>query len=223
MKEEDTRSKILNAAGEAFAERGFEATTVREICRRAGVNLASVNYYFGDKEHLYLETMKYAHRLRMEQIPSPEWPPGTPAQEKLRDFIHTAMKRLLATEELPWQVQLVMREIQQPSTVCQTLVQECFQPIHQQLLDIIDELVPASMPYHQREQLAFSVIGQCHFYRFNKEIIQMFVPGDELQKNFQPDQLADHITNVMLAVLGHQTFPVQGVRSHSARQLESVN
>ncbi|MCX7427502.1 MAG: helix-turn-helix domain containing protein [Planctomycetia bacterium] len=45
MASDDARSRILEAAGKVFAERGFKDTTVREICRKAGVNLVGVNYY----------------------------------------------------------------------------------------------------------------------------------------------------------------------------------
>jgi AcrR family transcriptional regulator len=46
---DDTATRVLNAAGLIFAEKGFKDATVREICSAAGVNLASVNYYFRDK------------------------------------------------------------------------------------------------------------------------------------------------------------------------------
>jgi AcrR family transcriptional regulator len=54
----DTRERILDAAEQLFVERGFEATTLRMITARAGVNLASVNYHFGSKEELVHELFR---------------------------------------------------------------------------------------------------------------------------------------------------------------------
>jgi AcrR family transcriptional regulator len=45
----DTRSRILRAAEALFAERGFDAVSMRDITTAAGVNLASINYHFGSK------------------------------------------------------------------------------------------------------------------------------------------------------------------------------
>ncbi len=54
----DTRQRVLEAAGEVFAEKGFERATIREIVERAGANLNAVNYYFRDKHGLYVACSK---------------------------------------------------------------------------------------------------------------------------------------------------------------------
>jgi AcrR family transcriptional regulator len=56
--QEDTRLRLLQAATEVFAELGYNAATTRKICRRAGVNLASIHYYYGDKAELYREVFR---------------------------------------------------------------------------------------------------------------------------------------------------------------------
>ncbi len=57
MDEKDTRERILDAAESLFAERGIKETSIREVTKIAGTNLASVNYHFGSKEGLIRETI----------------------------------------------------------------------------------------------------------------------------------------------------------------------
>src|SRR3954468_16654748 len=89
-----TKERITTAAGEIFAERGFDGTTVREICQRAGANVAAVNYYFGDKQRLYVEAVCQAHRWRMEQVPLPPWTEDTAPEVKLAGSIATFVRRV---------------------------------------------------------------------------------------------------------------------------------
>jgi len=54
----ETRDRLLEEAEPLFAERGFEATSVRDITAAAGANLAAVNYHFGGKDKLYREVFR---------------------------------------------------------------------------------------------------------------------------------------------------------------------
>jgi AcrR family transcriptional regulator len=49
----DTKTQILDVAERLIAERGFSATTLRNVVSEAGVNLAAVHYHFGSKEELF--------------------------------------------------------------------------------------------------------------------------------------------------------------------------
>ena len=55
---ETTRKRILAAATEIFAAKGYLRATVREICAKAKVNLALVNYHFESKEKLYIAVVE---------------------------------------------------------------------------------------------------------------------------------------------------------------------
>ncbi|HEX3656405.1 MAG TPA: CerR family C-terminal domain-containing protein [Pirellulales bacterium] len=196
----DTRERLLAAAGQIFAEKGFKDATVREICARAGVNLAAVNYHFGDKEHLYAELVKAAHRLRVERAPLPGWDESKPPEQKLREFVRTLLVRLLDDPAPPWHVQLMLREMAQPTGACAALVRDYIEPDFKLLLRIIDALVPADLPIARRRLIAFSVVGQCLHYRVAQPVIALLVPPEEC-RNLTSDQLADHISRFTLAAL----------------------
>ncbi len=53
MEQLDTRDALLKAAGDLFAARGYEGTSVKDICESAGVNVSLVSYHFEGKEGLY--------------------------------------------------------------------------------------------------------------------------------------------------------------------------
>jgi AcrR family transcriptional regulator len=53
-----TCHRILDAAERLFAEKGFDATSIRDITTEADCNLAAVNYHFGGKDRLYLEAFR---------------------------------------------------------------------------------------------------------------------------------------------------------------------
>ncbi|RRQ47013.1 TetR/AcrR family transcriptional regulator [Chryseobacterium sp. SC28] len=55
--------KILDVAEELIAKKGFDATTVREICSKANINVAMISYYFGSKEKM----MSYLYQLRAQR------------------------------------------------------------------------------------------------------------------------------------------------------------
>src|SRR5437867_9871166 len=84
-----TKEHLLEVAGQVFAEKGYEEASVRDICTKAGVNVAAVNYHFGGKEKLYVEAVKRACRRRLEENAPPPWGPDTPPAVRLRDFIRS--------------------------------------------------------------------------------------------------------------------------------------
>src|SRR6186997_452617 len=152
-----TRERIAEAAGEMFAERGFDGTTVRDICQRAGANIAAVNYYFGDKQRLYIEAVVRAHRWRMEQARLPEWSQDTSAEAKLRDFITTFIRRVRTGPEDTWHTKLMMREMANPTAACAELVQSSIRPQFEILLQLLRELVPQDVPFDKLRLTAFSI------------------------------------------------------------------
>ena len=196
---ENPRERLLEAAGEIFAEKGFKGATVREIIDRAGVNIAAVNYYFRDKERLYIEAVKHAACMEPEDMHL-AWPHGTSPAVKLRDLIRFQLLKFQDPNRPEWLARLVMRELTQPSGACAELVREYIEPRSKVLLGILRELLPPNTPRWKYFMTAFSIVGQCHFYCSHKPIIQLLVGEDEY-KRFNIDALAEHITQFTLRAL----------------------
>src|SRR5450755_1435902 len=89
---EGTRTKLLDAAGQVFAESGFQAATVREICARAGVNIALVNYHFGDKLELYTEVLRHSVGASENGIIKRAIGSAAPPKEAFRELIHAMLQ-----------------------------------------------------------------------------------------------------------------------------------
>src|SRR5260370_16546191 len=62
---ETSKKAILDAAEALFAEQGYEATSLQEICDRAGVTRGLPNYFFGSKEGLYRSVLERTFALTM--------------------------------------------------------------------------------------------------------------------------------------------------------------
>src|SRR3954464_52735 len=106
-----TKTRLLEAAGDEFAAKGFAGATIRSICQRAGANLAAVNYHFGDKEQLYAAAVMEAHRCGTKILPEAAFAEGTPA-EHLRRFIGHFLENVVAMNQgATWHQALMLREM----------------------------------------------------------------------------------------------------------------
>jgi AcrR family transcriptional regulator len=166
------------------------------------VNLAAVNYYFGDKKRLYIESVKHAHEERVRQVPEPRWEPGTPPARKLREFLDNTLERMLGLGQHPWQVRLMLREVLQPTEACRELAEDYFRPHFELLVSILAELAAGRLDEPRLRRLAVGVMGQCFVYRAAGDVVGMLVPADELAALHTPAALADHVTRLTLAALG---------------------
>jgi TetR/AcrR family transcriptional regulator, regulator of cefoperazone and chloramphenicol sensitivity len=197
---DDTRTRLIDAAGQVFAEKGFRAANVREICQLARANVAAVNYHFGDKEQLYLESVRSAYQSCAANVPLPQWPNGTPPAQKLRDFVQTLLRRVLSEREPAWHMQLWMRELAQPTSACAEWVREYVRPMAQLLGGVLREILPSTDP-KQITLIAFSIVGQCLHYRLSRPVVALLV-GEQEHSTYTIERLTEHITNFSLAALG---------------------
>jgi AcrR family transcriptional regulator len=197
---DDTRQRLIDAAGPIFAEKGCAATGVREICQAAGANVSAVNYYYRSKEQLYVETVRCAYGSCSREVPLPEWAPGTPARQRLRDFIRSFLVRVVEHPGPPWHMQLMMREVTHPTVACEDFVRDFVRPTFEMLLTILRDLTPAELPASKLRLIGASILGQCLHYHHARHIIRMLI-GEEEFAGLTVDRLTEHIGEFSLAAL----------------------
>jgi AcrR family transcriptional regulator len=201
---DNPRDRIIEAAGEIFAEKGFDTATVREICQAAGTNVAAINYYFGDKQKLYIEAVKRAHRWRMEQAALPNFCADATAEERLAGFIRTFILRIRSAPGDTWHTRLMMREMTRPNTACAAVVQDSIRPQFEILCAILREILPAQTTDEKLHLTAFSVVGQCLFYHLADPVVQTLIEPAEYS-GYDVDKLSAHITTFVLSALSPST------------------
>jgi AcrR family transcriptional regulator len=202
---DDPRERLLIAAGELFAEKGFKGATVKDIITRAGVNIAAVNYYFRDKERLYIDAVKAAScgehvQGAVRAAGGAESPPA----ERLRGFIRAFVTRLLDPSRPAWHSRLMMREMAQPTVACRELVEEFIRPTAQELEGLLREMLPLDAPRWKRMLTVASIVGQCIHHLQCRPIIQLLMGDDYAYVT--AENVADHIAEFSLAALGAKTI-----------------
>jgi AcrR family transcriptional regulator len=198
---DSTRERILAAAGRCFAERGFRAATVAEICRGARANIAAVNYHFGSKEALYREAWQSAHRATLEVFP-PEGgvAPGASAEERLRGRIRGMLQRTLSEEGLEFRI--MGHEMANPTGLLEQVLQDAIGPLVDALEAIILELLGGSASADRLRACAASVIGPC-LYVMRRQRMQKSLGQPAWFDAADLDTLVEHFTGYALAGLQH--------------------
>lgn len=196
---DDTKQRLIEAAGQIFSEKGFAVATVREICERAKANIAAVNYYFGDKQRLYNEAVKHAHCMR-NALEAPPWPADAKREQKLRAFVGEMMESMWDHERPTWELELIMHEMARPTEACVELVRSFIGPKFAILMSIVDEFFHVGAPLVDRHLAAFSIVAQCLLYRFHRPVGRLLV-GDDEYSSFRVEQLADQIARFSIAGL----------------------
>jgi len=119
-----TRERLIEAAGQMFAARGFEGATAKEISERAGANPAAVNYHFGGLDGLYEVVLTEARdrtAARGDQLLALFDAPIS-FEDKLRIILGQVVRGLLSPDSSSWVLRLFGREVTTPSPLGRRLL-----------------------------------------------------------------------------------------------------
>jgi AcrR family transcriptional regulator len=197
----ETRARLLSAAADLFAARGFKDVTIREICAAAGANVAAVNYHFGDKVGLYSHVVSKAiDTMRATTDAARAAGLGRRGDERLRAYIRVFLRRVGGDGPDSWIHRLMAREIADPTPALDRIADAVLAPRIDYLCDVIAEITGRAPEEAVVRRCALSVQAQCHAampHPLASRTLGETVDSSEIQK------LADHIAD----------FPLAGIRA----------
>ncbi|KAB1441477.1 TetR/AcrR family transcriptional regulator [Pseudodesulfovibrio senegalensis] len=161
-----TKNALLAAAVRVFADKGYSAATVREICGLAQANVAAVNYHFGGKEPLYRSVLEHIFvRVQAEQNRADlKRNPDASPEERLEAYIRQKVEDIYNSDNdggpvaAHWAIFLM--EVANPSTNLDFLVEHYVQAPADELRSIVADILQTPPTDPVVLNCALSIWGQ---------------------------------------------------------------
>jgi len=189
----ETQVRIIEAAGEIFADSGYNHTTVRAICVRAHVNVAAINYHFGNKKNLYLATLKYWRKKTFEKYPfdPTDFTTGTP-EERLGAFVRTFLLRVLDEGEGSRFIRLMTQELIRPTSGLDLMVEETVRPLFTFLSTAVRQFFTDPVSDNTVNLCCLSIAGQVFQLYVGRHMIRRLLNRESLNRQ-EIEVVAEHI------------------------------
>jgi TetR/AcrR family transcriptional regulator, regulator of cefoperazone and chloramphenicol sensitivity len=195
---DETKQKLIEAAGEVFAEAGFENATVREICSRAGANIAAVNYHFRDKLGLYTEVLKSAMMAQQGAAPNADMAHPADPRAGLKTLIHDWLGRMTEGNRRSWLARIMAHEMSHPTPALDR-VAEAMGPSYLQFRKLVGRIIGRDPEDSRTRMCVHSVVGQVLQYTQSRPMLERLWPSLDLDNEKQRRAIADHIVAFSLA------------------------
>lgn len=210
-KKNTSKDLLLEAAERLFTERGYATVSTRDIADAAGVNLGSIQYYFGSKANLFVETVTRmmqgagcvdAFTALRRNFETPEL-----AAQELCAFIYSYNHYLLRPHG-PQACRLIFRELFSDSSyepemfqsLVTTFCADFFKPLQDALVSLLGH-IRKDLDASELAPAAYSVLGQCSFY-FNNQVFLSKLRAADISQSPLFEQTAEHICRFSLRALG---------------------
>ncbi len=173
---QDARNRLLDAALALFAEKGFAKTSTREIAMAAQANIASISYYFGDKDGLYRAV--FVDPRFNPQIPS-ETPGNLPTDIRatINQLLRSFLEPLKTGEQARQCMKLHFREMVEPTGMWQDEIDRNIKPAHEGLVQSLCRHLNLKKADDDIHRLAFEITGLGIMLHVGIDVIQAIRPA----------------------------------------------
>ncbi len=173
---EKTKAAVIQAAGELFANFGFNGVTARQVTGKAGVSLGAIPYHFGSMEGLYEEVLVTAVKISDEALPLFDEANAATPNEALRLAIEWMIKDYSA-QKVAWPVKLIEREALDPSASFRKVLKHKYLPEFDWLCAVVSRV---TLLPKDNDAVRFGVITMhllASTFMTHRRILQDFAPA----------------------------------------------
>ncbi len=195
------RARLVHEATRIFAEKGFAKASTREICHAAGVNIASIHYYFKDKRGLYRAVLLKPIEFLDAQLARFD-DEAVPLPDALRQFM-SAFLCPSGDQWAAWCMRLHLREMLEPSLDYTEVIAQHWQPYHLRLVALLARHAKATAPDEALHQLAFALVAMVHDYGMSREFMNVLAPS-LLSGRQAMDQVLERLVGFGVALVEHE-------------------
>ena len=200
--EKATRQLLLDVASEVFAEHGFDRATGKEITKRAGANVAAINYHFGGVDGLYKAVIKDAHdRLVTVEELSAAVDATSDPKAKLAAVMHLFARAITGPADSSRFFRVLGREILSPSPALKKLDEQLRLPKARIIKRLVAELIGQPESHPAVARACISVMAPCLMMLIaDPTSIKRIFPTFKLTPR-DANSLGEHLTGFALAGL----------------------
>lgn len=193
-----TKDRLLAAACEVFADKGFRDATVAEICNAAEANIAAVNYHFGGKETLYDAVWHHAFELASSAHPIDGSLPESPVLEDyIYSYANAILHRIFSESDTGLFAKLLHHEMSTPTLALDRIANEALVPQTRFLGKVVHAALEQHVTEEQIRSCMNSIIGQCAFFNFSRPLRQHVI-GKAVMNEEELERTARHIAHFSL-------------------------
>lgn len=191
----ETQQKILQAALEEFAERGFDGASIREIANRAGVIHGLVKYHFKNKEHLWRTAVDYLfERQAIEMAQSKEFA-DLSSYEQTKDWLKRYVRY---SANYPEHARIMVQESVRDSERLRWAVEKYIMPNHQKTSQMFSVWIADGVLPEISQQYLFPLLAAAAQFPFMRAPSEKLASGVDFTNPVQIDQYADSLVALIL-------------------------
>lgn len=195
--EKDARTKLMETATQLFAQKGFNAVSIRELARTAQVNSALISYYFGSKEGLYQEVLEEQFILIAQMLKVFEDMPSTSPTERITMY---AMNIAIIHQQRPFLTRFIISELINSTPCYEAVIKKYISRLFHFLHTTFEEGISKGefKPDLNRDFATVSLAGIMNFFFITKPIFQEFTSlSDKINEEYTSQALDTFLNGIL--------------------------